>query len=172
MIYRYRRGGVAAIRLVPGVQGFKNGTVMNLLATISSAAEGRSARLAGIGLMLAGVFFLVGRCAREIHGRDLFGGPAFAAPLGGGAGPDVPVDLAQPRRVSADRSACVTGLAGHALDTGDRAVLRGFDLPAARRYHHVLSGGADLRHRVVGDLARRARRYQVGPRSGSASAAS
>jgi drug/metabolite transporter (DMT)-like permease len=78
MTYRYRRGGVAAIRLVPGIYLFKinaarrtrmagsgydevlDGTPppkMSLFAKISTAADERSARLAGIGLMLAGVCF-------------------------------------------------------------------------------------------------------------------
>jgi drug/metabolite transporter (DMT)-like permease len=55
--YRYRRGGVAAIRLVRRDNLFKNTLAMTLLEKISTRNDERSARLAGIGLMLTGVIF-------------------------------------------------------------------------------------------------------------------
>jgi drug/metabolite transporter (DMT)-like permease len=57
VIYRYRRGGVTAIRLVRRDNLFKNTLAMTLLEKISTRNDERSARLAGIGLMLTGVIF-------------------------------------------------------------------------------------------------------------------
>jgi drug/metabolite transporter (DMT)-like permease len=54
--YRYRRGDVAAIGLVWCRRTFKKGVAMSLLAKISDHRDERSARLAGIGLMLLSIF--------------------------------------------------------------------------------------------------------------------
>ena len=131
---------------------------MSLLAKISVDTDERSARLAGIGLMLlVDLHVLVRRCAGQIHGRDLFGRAiAVAAGLRGAD------------RAVADRSG---GIAANSLGWNGRGcnccgsmlstlevacVLPGDGLFAARRRHHLLSGLSDFRHRAVGDRAARA----------------
>jgi drug/metabolite transporter (DMT)-like permease len=56
MTNRYRRGVVAAIGLAWSACAFKNDGAMSLLTRISPDIDARSARLAGIGLMLLAVF--------------------------------------------------------------------------------------------------------------------
>ena len=131
---------------------------MSLFAKLSTYDE-RSARLAGIGLMLLSIFmFSFGDALGKFHGRDLFGRPvAVAARLRRAAGAAAD-DVEAARRIHPPRAAVAATAARHVVHARGRGVLSRHRLFAARRRHHLLPGVADLRHRAVGDRARRARR--------------
>ena len=132
---------------------------MDLFARLSAHQDARSARLAGIGLMLLSVFmFSFGDALGKFMVATYSVGQllwlrACAALV-----------VLSPMIVAASRGLLPAGAAvaaiapGRALDAGGRGILSCHRLSAARRRHHLLPGLSDLRHGAVGDRAARAGR--------------
>src|ERR1700730_6478693 len=139
---------------------------MSLFAKLSTYDE-RSARLAGIGLMLLSIFmfsfgdalgkfmvatYSVGQllwlracAALLVLAPMMWRHRAGFMRVGG------PV-------VHAAGAAVAAAAAGDAVHARSRGVFPRHRLSAVRRRHHLLSGLSDFRHRAVGDPAARARR--------------
>ena len=139
--------------------GMRLAIAMSMFAKISTYRDERSARLAGIGLMLLSIFmFSFG----DALGKFIVATYSVGQLLWLRACAALIVLLPMIWRQRAEfirlRAAVAAIAAGRALDPRSRGVFSRHRLSAARRRHHLLSGVSDLRHRAVGDRAARARR--------------
>src|SRR5713226_7303229 len=129
---------------------------MSLFAKISTAADERSARLAGIGLMLLSIFmFSFGDALGKFMVATYSVGQLLWLRAADRAVAD---DLAAPGRVHAPRAAMAAIAPGHALHPRSRGVFSCHRLSAARRRHHLLPCVSDFCHCAVAARAARARR--------------
>ena len=131
---------------------------MGLFAKISTYDE-RSARLAGIGLMLLSIFmFSFGDALGKFMVATYSVGQLLWLRACAALLVLLPMIWRQRAEFTRLERPWLQLLRVIALDAGSRRVLSRHRLSAARRRHHLLSGLADLRHRAVGHRARRARR--------------
>ena len=128
--------------------------IMTLLSKISTGLDERSARLAGIGLMLLGVFMFsfgdaLGKYLVATYSvGQLLWLRACAALL-----VLLPIVWRQRAAFMQAGAAVAAIAAGDAVHPRGRGVLSRHRLSAARRRHHLLPGLPDLRHRAVGASA-------------------
>lgn len=121
-----------------------------------STYDDRSARLAGIGLMLLSIFmFLFGDLMENSPARYTIFGRAIALAT---CLPCahllvlLPDHLEAARGVFPARTSLAAIAAGDALNDRSRGVLSRHRLSAARRCHHLLPRGTDFRHSAVGTV--------------------
>ena len=143
---------VTAPEQVAGRVGETAGTRVRhepLFAKLSSYDE-RSARLAGIGLMLLSIFmFSFGDALGKFMVATYSVGQLHVAARLCGATGALPIILQAARRVQASERHVAAAASRPAFDAGSRGVLSRHRLFAARRRHHLLSGLADFCHRAL-----------------------
>ena len=127
---------------------------MSLFAKISSYDE-RSARLAGIGLMLLSIFmFSFGDALGKFMVATYSVGQLLWLRACAALLVLLPLIWRQRAEFTRIERPWLQLLRVAALDARSRGLLSRHRLSAARRRHHLLSGLADFRHRAVGDRAR------------------
>ena len=132
---------------------------MSILAKISTATDERSARLAGIGLMLLSIFmFSFGDALGKFMVATYSVGQLLWLRACAALIVLLPMIWRHRAAFLHARTAVAAIAPGDALHARSRGVFSRHGLSAARRCHHLLSGVSDFRHRVVGDGAARARR--------------
>ncbi len=125
------------VRFIPGTAMF---------AKLSADANNRSARLAGIGLMLLGIFlFSFGDALGKFIVGTYSVGQLLLLAQYGIADPGLTADLAVSGAVRHFAAARTAGSPGGSVHGGSRGVFRRSHLSAARRHHHVLPRRSDLR---------------------------